>query len=192
VASHVTLILFNPTGADAHVWVRASSDRTIRLWSVTVPQQVIRTVPLSAAIVGNVVSLLADRNIIASRLVEGGPAPRYAFGEPGIGKRSPETMPMPEQQWRFSPLPAAPDAVVLTMYNPNRIEVQVTVQIVGTGVRLRAHVPARMSEELSLSQEAGTNAFKALLVTATGAIIPARSTVGPSGARSSYGTPSVR
>ena len=190
VASHVTLILFNPTGTVAHVWVRASSARTIRLWSVTVKRQVTQTVPLPAALVGDAVSLLADRNIIASRLVDGSPVARFAFGEPGTGKRSPETLPMPEHRWRFSPLPTTSNVVILTMYNPNHVAVQVIVQIAGTRIRLRAHVAARMSEEVSLSLRAGTNAYRALLVTGTGAIIPARSTFGPSGAGSSYGTPS--
>lgn len=183
------LVLFNPTRQAVEAWVRVIAGTSTRLEHVSIAAGSVRQIRLH--LVGRVtsVSLQATGNVVPLQLMDTHREVRSTFALPGLD-RGRGTIPMPSRFWTFPALKTSAGATLLTVYNPNTFPVSVRERFAGnkewTGP---IQVAARSSTDLTLSTWGGGGDERAFAVTATGPIVPQRSTIGVHGTTSAYGAP---
>jgi hypothetical protein len=134
------------------------------------------------------ITVSASAPILSSRIVIKRHIARPSYGTPGTGELNskPSTLrpPRTAQTWHFAALSGAADQVVMTLFNPNGIAVEVSVR--GAGGVTRVRIPAGGGSEMDFLPGHGR---QALTVSASAPILPARLIYRSHALRITYGTP---
>jgi len=184
------ILLINPSGSAARVWVRFGRGGKYTFQPALVPPGDVRLVgrsSVTAGVMDGAVTIEASRSIVPIRVVRVGTSVRSIPGTPGAGNPATGRIPMPARAWRFPALTKGDEAVVLTIFNPGASAVVAVASLAGDSGRIRMPVLARRSVEVSLSSMAPRWAAASLGVRASGDIIPERTVVGERRTTFSYG-----
>jgi hypothetical protein len=93
--------------------------------------------------------------------------------------------------WRFAPLQPPADQVLLTLYNPNPIAADVSIEVIGQGRTelKRVGIPAGKSVDVGLRIAKAPHATTTILVGASLPILAQRLATKGNAMQSAYGTP---